>query len=71
VKPALHDFDPLILAGSAAHPIHQPMLAGDAAGPPAGKIASQPLRLAKPGKWAASRVLDQFVDPTQDVRIIA
>lgn len=49
------------------HPIHQPMLAVDAAGPPAGEIAAQRFGLAGSAKRVAHALLEQRVDPFDDL----
>lgn len=64
--PALRHFERLRLA-LAPHPVHQPMLAVDAAGPPAGEIAAQRFGLAGSAKRVAHALLEQRVDPFDDL----
>src|SRR5271166_4434438 len=68
---ARSNLDPLIGAAPAGNAVDQPVLAGDAARPPPCKISLQRLRLAEAAKGPAARILDQFVDPAQRVRVVS
>lgn len=58
---ALRDLQRLRLP-LAAHPIDQPMLAVDAAGPPAAQVSAQRFGLAGAAKGIAAAFRDQIVE---------
>src|SRR5580704_9763856 len=66
--PALDDLQQFGVA--AGDPVYEPVLAGDAAGPPAGEAVLQRLRLAEPLEGIAADVTDEVVDALQDFRIV-
>ena len=65
-----YHFDPLIDAAPASDTIDQPMLAGNAARPPAGEVALQRFWLAETGEWSAACIFDQFVDSAMSAQVV-
>jgi hypothetical protein len=68
--PALRDLKRLRIA-LARHPIYQPMLAVDPAGPPAGQIAAERFRLAGAAERIAHAFLDQRIDAFEALPVVA
>jgi len=64
------DFEALLVA-AAEDAVDDAMVCGDPPRPPAGEVAAQRLGLADPGERVAPDVLDQGVDPLQDIAVAA
>jgi hypothetical protein len=61
--PAHGDFDPLIDTGLSFHAVHQPMLAGDATGPPPGEFPLKGLWFPKALKRVPTGIPCKRIDP--------
>jgi hypothetical protein len=60
------DFDPLVGASLTLNAVNEPVLDGNAAGPPTRQVFLQCLRLTQALKGAPARVLNQGIDSGRD-----
>lgn len=68
MEPALGDLQPVVRPFTR-HPVHEPVLVGDAARPPALEVAVERLGLAGPLVGRAAAFPDQVIEPPEHLSV--